>query len=257
MQYRSAIPILFLFILGLSGCRTQEKTNETHVQLRDSLVDFHTEAIQKYYAQTKQNGGGIALELKGRRALENDSIVILSFDEIEQFGSWHYANSALFFIKEKQRLVAVTASPAFSANGLRLVDGIAYPNKIHGSFKEMKDLTGDGVAEFLFLDSRSYHDEVEERLSIYQFNKKDRLLVPLNVEAFSHGTAAGDTLLGTIETLRILKNHDNQTITAVKHDETARNGKGRLMVVKTHTVYYRYDAQKGFVQTDFEGIESK
>lgn len=257
MMKRRLLPIGFALALALAACHTQSRKPDTiashgpsqdTTDVKDSLVDSHVKAIKKHYAQSRQNDGKIALELKGKRAYEDDSVVALSFDEIQQFGSWHYSTSALVFLKENNQLVAVTASPDHSVNGLRLVSGIAFPNKIDGNFKEMKDLTGDGIPEFLFLDYRNYHDEVEEKLNVYRLNKKSRLLEQLNLTAFSHGKAAGDTLEGTNETLEVLQ---KSGIVAVKSEEMVRNDKGKLAPAKSHTAYYKYDVKKGFVKTDF------
>jgi hypothetical protein len=177
---------------------------------QDSIVDYYTEAIYAYYhkANFEENEIEIELRVKGERAYETDSILIISFNEVLEFGSWHYTDASLLFFKNGKDLIPI----ALSLEGEGVLNDfykkdIQYPNRIDGVLHQIIDLTGDGKDEYIFRATGSIRVNFEERYTIYHLNPDTRKLERDSLSIYSQGVQADcDTIYGELGSFRIIKN---------------------------------------------------
>src|SRR5690606_26045665 len=136
------------------------------------LVDKALQFIEAYYEQADTADDHIELELEGEVTYEDDDMLIISFNEILKFGSWHYTQSSLCYAKGVDSLVIV--HPYLCDSHLLNADfyerDLNYPNRMEGRFVEAIDLTGDGKNEYIFCSSGEIRTSFEKVYTVYRFN---------------------------------------------------------------------------------------
>ncbi|PKP05054.1 MAG: hypothetical protein CVU11_02610 [Bacteroidetes bacterium HGW-Bacteroidetes-6] len=186
--------------------------------LKDSLVEIYTHTILEYYNNSNNIEQEIELAITGKRDYEDDSILILSFDEILKFGSWHYTNSSLCFRKNGRELIPIRPS---SDEKTLLNDffqrEMNYPNRIDGSIYQIIDLTGDGNPEFIFRSEGMVRDNFEERYNIYQLNVSNRTLEREKLLISSRGIQLSYPIIyGESREYKIIENDSTNPIIVIK-----------------------------------------
>lgn len=212
------IPICSLLLIG---CGSQDHTIEENIHkieitpsTPDSLVDFYTQVIYKHYNDTNTDDYKVELDLEGKREYEDDSILILTFDEILKYGSWHYTDASLCFFKNGSELIPI----APTVEGKQLTNDffereIQYPNRINGVIKELIDLTGDGIPEYIFYSYALFRDNFDERYDIYQLNSDNHTLERLDLSISSNGILGGsDGDYGELRDYKIIGNDSRNPI---------------------------------------------
>lgn len=247
---------ILLSLLLIIGCSEQNGNNievesissEFNSNTEDSLIKFYEQTIINYYNNSDTNEYKVKLEVTGKREYEDDSILILTFDEILKFGSWHYSNSSLCFLKNGGTLTPVP--PSLSASKILNDDfyerNIQYPNRIHGTFEQKVDLTGDGEPEYIFRSTCSIKTSFEESYNIYQLDPKNQILALCNLSISSNGIQGEcDTTFGTLCEFEIIKNDATYPIIKVKEIISTCNDSTFKVEKSNCTIsYYAWDEQK-------------
>ena len=250
----SHIFVLITFVLNLIiGCDSHptksnsipEANQKNIIDTKDSIVECSLAQIkQHYYEFQQQEQYKIELELVGERTFENDSILILSFDETIKFGSWSYNNSSLIFHKAGNQLLPIKPDIILEKEFADSLDEINYPNRIRGKFDKSIDLTGDGIPEYLFKQRNTHRDFVAETTHIYKIDLQKNKVHQVNLKSFSRGFIfAEDTLDGDNEKLEIIKSNQNELLIQIKHITTKRNSLGTLDVIADKLTYYKYNTK--------------
>lgn len=223
-------------------------SSEFNSNTEDSLIKSYEQIIINYYNHSDTNEYKVKLEVTGKREYEDDSILILTFDEILKFGSWHYSNSSLCFLKDEGALTPVL--PSVSASKILNDDfyerNIQYPNRIHGTFEQKVDLTGDGKPEYIFRSTGSIKTSFEESYNIYQLDTKNRTLALCNLSISSNGIQGEcDTTFGTLCEFEIIKNDAIYPIIKIKETISACNDSTfKVEKLNCNISYYAWDEQK-------------
>lgn len=219
-------PYIFLGILLITACDNHGETMTAHdineienkPPLKDSLVDFYTQTILEHYNNTNNIEQEIELTITGKRSYEDESILILSFDETLKFGSWHYTNSSLCFLKNGSELIPLHPS---SDEKTLLKDflqrDINYPNRIDGSIYQIIDLTGDGISEYVFRSEGMVRDNFEERYDIYSMNVSNQTLERHKLSISSSGIQFNYPIIyGESRGYKIIENDSINPIIEIK-----------------------------------------
>jgi len=155
---------------------------------QDSLVDFYSQMIHNYYASNNNDAADIELNLDGKIGYENDSLLILTFNETLKYGSWHRTNSSLCFKKKGNALIPIKVAPKKERV---LTDyyqsDLFYPNRMEGELFQVVDLTGDGQPEYIFHETGSIRTNFEEFYSVYHFNAAKNSLKRDDFSVFATG----------------------------------------------------------------------
>lgn len=244
------LKIGFVFLLLLFSCNEDlvqsvlvSQNEQDNVANADSLVDCYTQSFHDYYDSVNADFEGITLQLSGKKRFENDSMLILSFDEILEFGSWHYSNSSLCFSIKEKDLIPITAISG--ENGLlkeyygRRMD---FPNRIEGELFQVVDLTGDGRAEYIFHARSSIRTNFEERYSFYHLNSESNRLVPYDLIVTGHGVEGDcDRAFGDLCEIEIIEGATQAQIEIKQIKCTCNDELLKVEEISRATSYYVWD----------------
>lgn len=249
--------IIYFFLQLFVGCKTNNKENSTNLITnnkegiinKDSIIEFYSAQIQKHYLELQENEANfttrIELELDGKRTFENDTLLILSFEEVIKFGSYRYSESSLVFKKKNHQLVPIEAPFLFKNKKININEEIYYPNRIPGYFTKSIDLTGDGIHEYVFTKEFMYKDNIEKDVRIYKIDLQKNILHQLNLEAHSSGFVfTPDTLRGTNERMSFIETSNKEVIVKLVNETTETNSDGDLVIKEIKTSYYKYNPDK-------------
>lgn len=250
------IPLILLSSLLAISCREQSGHNfkvesfssEFKSNTKDSLINYYEQAIIDYYCEADSSEYKVKLEITGKREYEDDSILILTFDEILKFGSWHYSNSSLFFLKNGNSLIPISPS----STDLKILNDdfyerdLLYPNRIHGKFTQKIDLTGDGKSEYIFHSTGSIKTSFEESYNIYQMNPDNQTLELFDLSISSNGIQGEcDTTFGELSEFEIIENDSiNPIIEIIKIMSTCNDSTFKVENLSRTVSYYVWDEQK-------------
>ena len=253
MKSTQLFSYIFFYCLLVVGCQSKAKEKNTIVNnnkissiVKDSLVRHYSAQIQKQYALLQQSENPRSnttncIQLKGKITFENDVLLILSFDEVIQVGSYRYSQSSLLFKKTNNQLLPITPQFFFNEISNDLSEEIYYSNRIPGHFSKKIDVTGDGIDEFVFKKQYSFKDNSKEEVSIYKIDLQTNNLKQLNLQTNSTGFAyRSDALVGTNERMSFIENNKNETIIKVVQEITELNAEGNVHVKESKTNHYRY-----------------
>lgn len=219
--YILLIPLLVGSCLDKNDNKNQYEqfSNENIDDSNDSLVHYYEQTILDYYSESDTNEYKIPFEVTGKVEYVDDSILILTFNEILKFGSWHYTNSSLFFIKDGNQLIPISSN----LSELRILSDdyyerdIQYPNRIHGKFKQRIDLTGDGEPEYIFHSKGSIRTGFEESYNFYRLNLSNNKLELMNLSIISNGIQGEcDSTFGELREFKIIENDSINPIIEIK-----------------------------------------
>lgn len=228
--------------------------NEESSLPADSILDFYTESIRNYYISMDTNAYKVELEISGKRAFEDDSLLILSFEEILKFGSWHTTNSSLCFRKSGDALI-----PIFPSSSEKLSESdyyerdLNYPNRIEGVFYQQIDLTGDGKREFIFDVYGAIRTTFEDKFTFYQLHFENNSVESMQFSICSKGVQGEcDQTFGELRTFQIRERvEQNPIIEIAEISSTCEDN--TFKIVKTDTSYYVWqNTNKNFVKTRVE-----
>ena len=226
MPQMKKLPYRFLFLLLLAACNPPNAEIappisaeiEPETSPKDTTVDFYLQSIHAYYDSSNSLNNDVELAVKGMRAYEDDSILILTFDEILKFGSWHYSNASLCFYKNGDKRIPI--GPIFPETTL-LTDyyqsDLNYPNRIDGELHQIIDLTGDGKPEYIFRSEGMVRTNFEEKYNFYQLNLSDQSLKRAKFLIESSGMLFSyPTIVGQSSSYSILENDAGNPLIEVK-----------------------------------------
>ena len=248
------IIFMLIYYILITACSQQVKSNsknlsaKSNLQKKESLTVFYEKAILDYYKKANTDDYKIELELSGEIAYEDNSVLILSFKEILKFGSWHYTDSSLLFLKDGNKLIPISSS----SPNLKLLNDdyyerdIKYQNRIQGIFKERVDLTGDGKPEYIFLASGSIKTSLEEKYSIYHLNTDSKSLVISNLHISSNKTQGEcNNTFGTVRKYKIIKMKSSLPIIEVNEIQSICDySLSKVKELSSKSSYYQWNKQK-------------
>jgi hypothetical protein len=231
-------------VVNISSDDTLEEKKEI---LKDERLAFYEQEIKEYYQQQyTESDIPIELGLSGTIGYEDEQILILHFDEILEFGSWHYTNSALFFMKQGERLVRVKTP---TIKDKLLADfyqrKMQYPNRIEGRLHQHFDLTGDGIKEYIFYATGMVRTNVEDAYHIYQLDTRTQELKLMNLYtkgSFVEGEC--ESAYGMQEELKVIE-QDSFVLPIIKLKRLQTICIDSVSQVDTINVDYEYYQWKG------------
>lgn len=248
--------LILSFILLVNSCGDNNIKNDEAVLLstdlaentHDSLVHYYEQTILDYYNESNTNQYEIPFKVTGIREFEDDSVLTIAFEEILEFGSWHYTNSSLLFIKNGSQLLQV--SPM--STELKILNSdfyerdIQYPNRIPGKFKQKIDLTGDGKSEYIFQASGSIQTNFEESYNFYQLDPANQTLEIMDLAIFSSGVQAEcETTYGTLKEYKIIENDTINPIIEIKENISVCNDRTfEVEELSSHLSYYTWNEKE-------------
>lgn len=193
------------------GTRRDSLTSHASHELKDNetLLRETEEMIRTAHAkrlEEKQSDFGKDLQLKGEVSFENEELVILSFEEIVEFGSWMYSNSSVFYAKteEGHQLLKPTIKTT-ELNWGEETD-LQYPGRINGVFKKAFDLTNNGKKDFIMEASGGYRTNQWETSFALIYDDEKMVLKILDLKAHSELTVGEcSDAFGIKETFEIIE----------------------------------------------------
>ena len=260
------ISLLYFFL-------TVSCTNETKKNLpqdspnieqkeKDSIVIHYEQLISDYYKKMDSNDYEIVLQIDGRKEYEDDAVLILTFNEVLEYGSWHYTESSLFFLKKDTQLLPIAPSTA----DLKILNedfhekALQYPNRISGQFKEKIDLTGDGIPEYIFYSTGIIRTNIEEAQHVYQLNLEQQRLEITNVSTSGNGFVGEcDTTIGQLSDFNFIQTNSTCPIIEVKTvEKICMDSILKAQTIDSSKSYYQWNPQSSrFEKLDYENAFSK
>lgn len=255
---------LFIAISCINESKKNSPQDSSNVELqkKDSIVLHYEQLIADYYNKADSSDYKTVLQIDGRKAYEDDAVLILTFDEVLEYGSWHYTESSLFFLKKKNQLLPVAPSLA----GLKILNedfhekALQYPNRISGQFKEKIDLTGDGIPEYIFHSSGMIRTSLEEVQHIYQLNLEEQDLEITNLSTSSKGFVGEcDTTIGQLSDFKFIQTNSAYPIVKVKTiEKICIDSILKAQEIDSSMSYYQWNPQNSkFIKIDYEKVFSK
>lgn len=165
------------------------KTPDKKIWNKDSLIKVYEDYIVNFYKSqlAPDETFGSEIRIKGSLAFEDENLVILSFEEIIEFGSWQYSSSSIFLNKIGNTLRMVTGLPMVGPNGTNS-ENILYPGRVNGVFVKRTQLNGNENPDFIMESSVMYRTTEGITQRIYEFDAKSNTLKQFEIAAYSEIT---------------------------------------------------------------------
>lgn len=182
------------------------KTPDKKIWNKDSLIKVYEDYIVNFYKSqlAPEETFGSEIRIKGSLAFEDETLLILSFEEIIEFGSWQYSSSSIFLNKSGNTLRMVTGLPMVGPNGTNS-ENILYPGRVNGVFVKRTQLNGNENPDFIMESSVMYRTTEGITQRIYEFDAKSNTLKQFEIAAYSeitNGECSG--AFGSKEELKVV-----------------------------------------------------